>query len=59
MILDTYDTDIDMDWSDRDAVVTVCIVSDMNTVMDCPDRNVVFMVYSVSDDIKEAWYRCW
>ena len=29
MILDMRDTDIDTDWSDRDAVVAVCIVSDI------------------------------
>ena len=29
MILDMRDTDIDTDWSDRDAVVAVCIISDI------------------------------
>ena len=29
MILDMCDTDIDTDWSDRDAVVAVCIISDI------------------------------
>ena len=29
MILDMRDTDIDTDWTDRDAVVAVCIISDI------------------------------
>ena len=58
MKLDMCDTDIDTDWSDKDAVVAVCIISDMDAVMDCNDRNVIFMVYFVSvisDRLDMGW----